>query len=267
MSVSLMSLVWDRAPYEGGTLLVLLALADWADDEGVTWPSMATLAGKARMTIRNARYIMRHLEEHQMITREREGTGHLTTVYRLNVAALAAMPLAWKRPGPTPPVPAGEQNISASDYVPRQNLPEETHFPPEGKPISSQGGAHFPPEGKPVSSQGCADFPPEGKPVSSQGGNPLPPTHQRSTNEPKDPLPPAELGGEWLATPGDMGDQKPRPPDAAEVDRARGPHSGDFDRATIDAMLRTIWREWGCEEVTAGEPHAPPGATDHGPAP
>lgn len=58
-----MSLVWERAPYTAGSLIVLLALADWANDEGVAWPSMERLAQKARIDRRSAQRIVRQLEK------------------------------------------------------------------------------------------------------------------------------------------------------------------------------------------------------------
>lgn len=45
-----MSRVWDESPYDGKTLLVHLAMADFANDEGVAFPSQTTLARKARST-------------------------------------------------------------------------------------------------------------------------------------------------------------------------------------------------------------------------
>lgn len=61
MSVAMMSLVWKCAPYSGNSLLVLLALADWSNDEGACWPSMASIAAKARIEKRSAQRIVRNL--------------------------------------------------------------------------------------------------------------------------------------------------------------------------------------------------------------
>ncbi len=44
MSIRIMSKVWDAFPGGGSDLLALLALADWSDDEGRCWPSMASIA-------------------------------------------------------------------------------------------------------------------------------------------------------------------------------------------------------------------------------
>lgn len=56
-----MSLVWERAPYSSGSLLVLLALADWSNEDGISWPSMETLATKTRIERRSAQRIVRQL--------------------------------------------------------------------------------------------------------------------------------------------------------------------------------------------------------------
>lgn len=43
-----MTAVWELSPYRGERLLIHLALADYANDEGVCWPGQKTLARKAR---------------------------------------------------------------------------------------------------------------------------------------------------------------------------------------------------------------------------
>lgn len=48
MSVRWISQVWQSSPYKGERLLLHLALADFANDEGICWPSHSTLARKAR---------------------------------------------------------------------------------------------------------------------------------------------------------------------------------------------------------------------------
>jgi transcriptional regulator with XRE-family HTH domain len=68
-----MSLVWERAPYTAGSLIVLLALADWANDEGVAWPSMERLALKARIDRRSAQRIVRQLEKDGVLEIEHGG--------------------------------------------------------------------------------------------------------------------------------------------------------------------------------------------------
>lgn len=68
-----MTLIWERAPYTAGSLLVLLALADWANDEGVAWPSMERLAEKARVDKRSAQRIVRQLQRDGVLEIEEGG--------------------------------------------------------------------------------------------------------------------------------------------------------------------------------------------------
>jgi len=72
-----MSLVWSRAPYSSSTLLVLLALADWANEDGICWPSIQTLSKKARVERRSTQYIIRKLAADGIIEiEEGRGRGH-----------------------------------------------------------------------------------------------------------------------------------------------------------------------------------------------
>ena len=53
--------VWDNADVKGGDMLVLLALADWANDDGMCFPAIPTIARRARMTGRNVQLCLRKL--------------------------------------------------------------------------------------------------------------------------------------------------------------------------------------------------------------
>lgn len=88
MSISVMTLVWRYAPYSGRTLLALLALADWSNDEGSSWPSLAKLAKKSRQSERNIRYSLRKLERDEVLSiRHRHET---SSVYLINLNKLAS---------------------------------------------------------------------------------------------------------------------------------------------------------------------------------
>lgn len=58
MSISIMSQLWASKRASGGSLLVLLALADSASDEGLAWISVPTIAAKARLTDRHVRRLL-----------------------------------------------------------------------------------------------------------------------------------------------------------------------------------------------------------------
>jgi hypothetical protein len=63
-----MTLVWDSDAYQGGTLLVLLAMADWAQDDGTrVHPHMETLAKKARLSVRGAQRCVLELKKDGVI--------------------------------------------------------------------------------------------------------------------------------------------------------------------------------------------------------
>lgn len=90
-----MSLIWERAPYTAGSLLVLLALADWANDEGVAWPSMDRLAEKARIDRRSAQRIVRQLAKDGVLVLEEGGGRSKQHKYRIQTETVAnCRPLA-----------------------------------------------------------------------------------------------------------------------------------------------------------------------------
>jgi len=49
MSIKVMTRVWEYSQAAGTPLLVLLSLADFADDDGECWPSISTIARKCRL--------------------------------------------------------------------------------------------------------------------------------------------------------------------------------------------------------------------------
>jgi hypothetical protein len=77
MSIKVMNWVWQNAPQRGGEFIVLLALADFCDDEGQNaYPSMKLLASKARLTMRQAQRIIKSLKaKGSLIVTERPRVG------------------------------------------------------------------------------------------------------------------------------------------------------------------------------------------------
>ena len=62
MSVRFLSKVWsDKTITSHGELLVMLALADFSDDSGISWPSIETLAAKSRYSIRGVQGVISKL--------------------------------------------------------------------------------------------------------------------------------------------------------------------------------------------------------------
>lgn len=63
MSIKIMSSVWETSQHSGSSLLVLLAIADYANDSGEAWPSVSSLALKARISERQTQRTIKELEK------------------------------------------------------------------------------------------------------------------------------------------------------------------------------------------------------------
>jgi hypothetical protein len=61
MSIKVSTKVWQGSRHKSGNLLVLLAIADHADDEGKAWPGIPLLARKARLSERHTRRCLSEL--------------------------------------------------------------------------------------------------------------------------------------------------------------------------------------------------------------
>jgi len=75
VSVKIMARVWAHSKMKDGKLLVMLALADFANDEGESWPSIPVLAMKARLSDRQVRRVLDELEANGEIRRVRSHGG------------------------------------------------------------------------------------------------------------------------------------------------------------------------------------------------
>ena len=87
MSILAMTWAWGLMELDQSQTLVLLALADAANDEGVCWPSQAEIGRKARLKDRAVRNQIRSLEAAGLLSVSRRATpqGRKTNVYRLNI--------------------------------------------------------------------------------------------------------------------------------------------------------------------------------------
>lgn len=82
-----MTAVWDDARTQSHSeLLVLLALADWAKDEGYCWPTIPRLSTKARLSDRAVQQILGRLIETGRIKRIPGGGRGRANQYQLVVA-------------------------------------------------------------------------------------------------------------------------------------------------------------------------------------
>jgi len=85
VSFRILNSVWNAAPYRGSTLLILLAIADYANDQGLCFPSVSAIARKTRLTTRQASYILRRLREDEVIAVEPGGGRGVHSRYHLSL--------------------------------------------------------------------------------------------------------------------------------------------------------------------------------------
>jgi hypothetical protein len=100
MSIKILNHVWEHSAQKGSYLVTMLAIADYAHDDGTrAYPSIATLARKTRMSERNVQLVLRKLEADGELTIHANAGPHGCNVY--------SIPLA--RPATTPPRERGEK--------------------------------------------------------------------------------------------------------------------------------------------------------------
>ena len=89
MSVRASTWAWSLEEVMGSEALVLLALADQANDEGFCWPSQEKLAPKARQSVSTLRRSLRSLEKMGLLTTiTRSSTrGRRSNLYLLHIGA------------------------------------------------------------------------------------------------------------------------------------------------------------------------------------
>ncbi len=82
MAISVVTWVWDNSPHSGTALLLLLAIADNThDDGGGAYPSIKTLAKKARISERNVHYGLKELITSGSLRCEYKAGPHGVNVY------------------------------------------------------------------------------------------------------------------------------------------------------------------------------------------
>lgn len=95
MSIRTLTRVWESSRHAGTDLLMLLAIADFADDDGAAYPSVEKLARKCRMKPRNCQYILRVLTDSGELEIHQNQGPKGTNLYQVNLAALGVQQSAW----------------------------------------------------------------------------------------------------------------------------------------------------------------------------
>lgn len=128
MSSKLHGLVWEGCAFTGMILsrvAVMARLADYSNDEGVSWPAVETIrrqiGAKSESTVKAA---IAELEKNGWLTKEERKVGgrNVSNIYRLNVekleAAAAAAREAYKPKRKINPVKNDPSNIDPSTVDP-----------------------------------------------------------------------------------------------------------------------------------------------------
>ncbi len=83
MSFEVTNAVWKHSEQKSGTRLVLLALADYTNNEGIAWPAVSTLAQKVRMSERQVQRCVRKLEKDGELEVRRNKGSRGSNIYRI----------------------------------------------------------------------------------------------------------------------------------------------------------------------------------------
>lgn len=126
MSVRCITKVLDSSGHAGTELLMLVVLADYSDDEGNSYPAVASLARKCRMTPRNGNYILSALQASGELRVLKNEGPRGTNRYRIMLEALGVQPLKPASP------------LKAASPLKPTSAPPEAGFPKPLKPASDE---------------------------------------------------------------------------------------------------------------------------------
>ena len=88
MSIYWMNKVWGMDDINQSEMLLLLALCDRANDDGICWPGQLSLAKKCGVTDRTIRRTLKSLESKNLLeitSRQGEGEGRKTNIYKVTL--------------------------------------------------------------------------------------------------------------------------------------------------------------------------------------
>lgn len=137
MSISLMTHVWDNYQQKGGRMLLMLALADYANDADQCWPSIDALSKKARLRVRQTQILLRTMADAGEISIA-EGEGpHNVNRYTVHRAVLTEQKYSAKKTKKKAPK-QGAENAPPAENAPRSFRHEGVHFStaPERETVS-----------------------------------------------------------------------------------------------------------------------------------
>lgn len=163
MSVKLSAFVWDGCASSGMkiTMVAIMArLADFSSDEGVCWPSIATIARQIGAGPSTVRTSIRKLESEGWLTStsRRKGNRNNSNMYQLNIkklreSAAAHLSESEASESDTSKYDASKSdapNFDASNFHPSESGKNNSFDPPESGDDPSVNSKHDPSDKKPL---------------------------------------------------------------------------------------------------------------------
>jgi hypothetical protein len=159
MSGKVAGQIFALGRYEGSTLIVALALAEYADDDGrEIFPKVETLAAKAKLSTRMTQYALRALQDDGVLVMVKRACRWRPAVYRLDLDRIRAL-------GCNPLHPYGEVRGANCDSVGVQSI-----APLDGLGVQSVAPPIEPPQDKPPKEA------PRAREISAHAQEAAPPT-------------------------------------------------------------------------------------------
>ena len=153
MSIRILSNVWKYSRATGADLLVMLALADFSNDQGESYPSLKIIAEKARLSVRAICKILERLEATGEIRRDRcKGGKNCRTRYFIQLlnseqgSENGIQRTAYSEPGDTQTVNGGSHAINRHRTVKNSVRTKRAHKPdtdPRIKTVLTAFGEKF----------------------------------------------------------------------------------------------------------------------------
>lgn len=138
MSVRILTRVWDFSRHSGTELLMLLAIADFADDDGNAYPAVPTLAKKCRMGPRNANFILKALKASGELQVQANEGPKGTNRYRIVIDPKAEPLKRTSPPKKTKPLKPASPHTPEVRFTPEAAFTPEAGFPKPLKPASDE---------------------------------------------------------------------------------------------------------------------------------
>ncbi|MDF7648068.1 helix-turn-helix domain-containing protein [Candidatus Pantoea formicae] len=144
MSVKLSAYVWDGCAASGmkiTSVAIMARLADFSSDEGLSWPSIATISRQIGAGPSTVRAAIRKLEGEGWLktTARRKGNRNTSNMYQLNVKMLRETALSH-----APESDASKYDTSNSDAS--KSVASVSDGSKSGAPDNSRKGSFHPPE-------------------------------------------------------------------------------------------------------------------------